>query len=254
MINLLQTIWPRPKQLAPDDIDNHKRLSIEMDDQIKSLQGLGDPEAAHYLDAAQRISDEEDRRKTGAESRATTYIAAVAALIPLMTWSISNATPTATCTPGWGCSAWTASFGLAVTYFITAAYWSLQALAVANYHVIGVEDLVRAKKQRQNIQKMLIQQTLLQARRNRDTINQKLTYIKVAQRRFFNGLVVLGFLLMLDPVSRFGMLSASKIWFTDLASQFLERLNTAHAPVVDSPTEPSVKAVPQSPEKRSQQK
>lgn len=253
MIELMQAIWPRPEQLAPADIADLKRVGTELDDQIKGLQGLGDPEATPYLDAAQRISDEEDRRKAGAESRATTYIAAVAALIPLMTWSISNATPTDTCTPGWGCLAWTGTFGLAVTYFITAAYWALKTLAVANYHVIGVEDLVNAKERRQNIQKTLIQQTLLQARRNRDTINQKLTYIKVAQRRFFNGLVVLGFLLLLDPVSRFGLLDASKNKLGAFASHLLARPNTASAPALECPTGPAEKAVPQSPAKPSRQ-
>jgi len=209
-----------------------------MDTQIKNLQGLGDADATLYLAAAQRIADEEDRRKSGAESRATTFIAAVAALIPLMTWSISNAAPSATCTPGWGCLAWTGTFGLAVVYFITAAYWALKTLAVANYHVIGVEDLVQAKEQRQNIQKTLIQQTLLQARRNRDTINQKLDYIKVAQRRFFNGLVVLGLLLMLDPVSRFGLLDEARSRLGSWTHHLLVKPKTSPETGLESPAEP----------------
>ena len=247
MIDLMQAIWPRPEQLDTADIAALRQEGIKLDTQIKALQGLGDAEMTPILDAALRIADEEDRRKSGAESRATTFIAAVAALIPLMTWSISNATPLTTCTPGWGCFAWTGTFGLAVAYFITAAYWALKTLAVANYHVIGVEDLVHAKERRQNIQKTLIQQTLLQARRNRDTINQKLTYIKVAQRRFFNGLVVLGFLLMLDPVSRFGLLDASMNRLSACTSHLLERTTTAPAPALDRPTGPAAKAIPQSP-------
>lgn len=68
------------------------------------------------------------------------------------------------------------------------------------------------KEQKKNLQyKILIQQTLLQGRRNRDTINAKLTFISaVAQRRFVNGLTVLGFLLMLDPISRFGLLESAR--------------------------------------------
>lgn len=229
MIDLMQVIWPRPEQLATADFDALQQRGVELDARIKNLPGLSDSEASLYLDATQRIADEEDRRKTGAESRATTFIAAVAALIPLMTWSISNATPSVTCTPGWWCVGWTSTFGLAVGYFITAAYWSLKTLAVANYHVIGVEDLVQAKERSQNIQKTLIQQTLLQARRNRDTINTKLTYIKVAQRRFFNGLVVLGLLLMLDPASRFGLLDAARSRLGTWTNYLLEHPNAAPA-------------------------
>ena len=235
MIDLMRAIWPRPEQLATADYAALKQAGVELDVQIKDLQGLGDADATFYLAAAQRITDEEDRRKTGAESRATTFIAAVAALIPLMTWSISNATPSATCAPGWGCLAWTGTFGLAVVYFITAAYWALKTLAVANYHVIGIEDLVQAKERRQNIQKTLIQQTLLQARRNRDTINRKLTYIKVAQRRFFNGLVVLGLLLMLDPASRFGLLDAARNRLGTWTNHLLERPSVAPAPGLEHP-------------------
>jgi hypothetical protein len=206
MSKLLQAIWPRPEFLAAADIAALLQEGKALDDRIKDLKGLGDAETLPYLDAAKRITEEEDRRKIGAENRATTFIAAVAALIPLMTWAISTATPSSTCAPGWGCFVWTGVFGLAVVFFVTAAYWALKTLAVANYHVIGVEDLVQAKEKRQNIHKVLVQQTLLQARRNRDTINLKLSFIKVAQRRFFNGLVVLGFLLVLDPASRFGLL------------------------------------------------
>ena len=182
----------------------------ELDARIQDLQGIGDAEASLYLEAARRITDEEDKRKAGAEARATTYLAAVAALIPLMTWAIGNAGPSLTCSPGWGCFAWTGIFILAVIYFITAAHWALKTLAVANYHVIGVEDIVQVKEQKKNLQKILIQQSLLQGRRNRDTINLKLTFIKVAQRRFFNGLVILGLLLMFDPASRLGLIDAAK--------------------------------------------
>lgn len=248
----MQAIWPRPKKLAATDVAALRKAGIELDARIKDLPGLGDTETALYLGAVQRIADEEDRRKSGAESRATTFIAAVAALIPLMTWSISNATPPLTCTPGWGCFAWTGTFGLAVVYFITAAYWALKTLAVANYHVIGVEDLVQTKEQKRNIQKALIQQTLLQARRNRDTINQKLTYIKVAQRRFFNGLVVLGLLLMLDPASRFGLLDAIRKQLGTWATHHLaERSSAAPAQRLER-HEPSAEAVPPSPAKPAQ--
>lgn len=210
MNKLLQAIWPRPERCSPAELAKLQQDGCEWDARIQSLQGIGDAEAPLLLEAARRITEEEDKRKAGAEARATTYIAAVAALIPLMTWAIGNAAPSSTCSPGGGCFAWTAIFVLAVIYFLTAAHWALKTLSVANYHVIGVEDLVQINEQRKNLHKILIQQTLLQGRRNRDTINLKLTFIKVAQRRFFNGLVVLGALLMLDPASRLGLIEALK--------------------------------------------
>lgn len=201
----LKTFWPNPERISTAEREAIKQEGRDLDARIKCLQGLNTVDPSIYLEAARRISDEEDRRKSGAETRATTFIAAVATLIPLMTWALGNTEPV--CSKGWGCFYWTVAFILAVVYFVTAAYWALQSLAVANYHVIGVEDIVQFREAGKNIVKELIQQTLLQVRRNRDTINQKLAYIKVAQQRFFNGLAILGLLLMFDPISRLNVLT-----------------------------------------------
>lgn len=218
MKKLLQVVWPRPERFPADLHAETLKNDDALDQSILGLKDLGGSDASLYLEAARHITAYEDKRKAGAETRATTFIAAVAALIPLMTWAIGSTAPSVTCSSGWGCYLWTGVFTLAVLYFITAAYWALKTLAVASYHVIGVEDIVQFKEKRLNLQKVLIQQTLLQGRRNRDTINTKLTFIKVAQRRFFNGLAVLGFLLMLDPAARFGVLEAAQTHLTVWAS------------------------------------
>lgn len=226
-------LWPRPGRISAAERKAIMQGGLDLDARIKRLQNLSKVEPSLYLEAARRISDEEDRRKSGAETRATTFIAAVAALIPLMTWALGN-TDASICSKGWGCFTWTAVFVLAVVYFVTAAYWALRSLAVANYHVIGVEDIVQIREEGKDICKELIQQTLLQARKNRDTINQKLTYIKVAQRRFFNGLAVLGLLLMCDPVSRFGVLtflqSQVRSWVSSTASVPVQSLSVKVKP------------------------
>lgn len=229
MSRFAHAVWPRLERLSSEEAAALTQAGDELDARIRTLQGLGEAESAPYLQAAQRIADEEDGRKAGAENRATAFIAAVAALIPLMTWSISNTPPPSTCTHVWPCVAWTATFGMAVVYFVTAAYWALRTLAVANFHVIGVEDVVHARDLGQPIQKTLIQQTLLQARRNRNTINHKLDCIKVAQRRFFNGLVVLGCLLVLEPITKFGLLERA----AHRAEAWASQLTAAPTPPTD---------------------
>ncbi|MDE1543936.1 hypothetical protein PTW32_00790 [Dechloromonas agitata] len=212
MRELTNILWPRPQELSAIELERFRQEDLELDAQIKSLPDVDEKQLAVYLEAVRRIADEEGKRKAGAETRATTFIAAVATLIPLMTWALGN-TDRSICSGEWGCFTWTAVFTLAVVYFVTGAYWSLKTLAVANFHVIGVEDIVLICEKKKDIVRELIRQTLLQARKNRDTINEKLTFIKIAQRRFFNGLAVLGLLLMFDPLSRFGTLTflASKL-------------------------------------------
>lgn len=212
MREVTRIFWPRPQEISASELEKFRQMDLQLDAQIKNLPEVDKEHLAAYLEAARRISDEEGKRKAGAETRATTFIAAVATLIPLMTWALSN-TDRSICSGEWGCFTWTAVFALSVVYFVTAAYWSLKSLAVANFYVVGVEDIVQICEKKKDIGRELIQQTLLLARKNRDTINEKLTCIKIAQRRFFNGLAVLALLLMLDPLSRFGTLAflASKI-------------------------------------------
>lgn len=221
MHEFASVLWPRPQNVSTAELEKYKQMDIELDAKVRNLPSIDDDMLHAYFEAVQRISDEEGKRKAGAETRATTFIAAVATLIPLMTWALGN-TDSSICSKGWGCFTWTAVFILAVVYFVTAAYWSLKSLAVANYHVIGVEDIVFICDKKKNILRELIQQTLLQARKNRDTINEKLICIKIAQCRFFNGLAVLGFLLMIDPLSRFGTFaffeSKIQVWASSSAA------------------------------------
>lgn len=200
-------IWPHP-----DKVTDAQRVQYEQEDKedfarIKDWQGNSDPEISLYLDAARRVLEEEAQRKSSADTRATAFIAAIATLIPLMTWALGSSPPA--CERGVPCIVWATVFSVAVVYLARAALWSLRTLAVANYHVIGVEDLVRMNKEnKKQTTKELIKKTLLVARKNRDTINGKLTDIKIAQRCFVNGIIVLACLLAADPWLRFSLSTA----------------------------------------------
>jgi len=221
MDDFARFVWPRPHQYSDFDLERFRQDDADLDKRINDLSGIAAEHLPSYLEAVRRIVDDEAKRKISIETRATTFIVALATLFPLMTWALVN-TDRSICSEGWGCLAWTAVFVIAVIYFITAAYWSLKSLAVASYHVVGVEDIVCIHERKQDIFIELIRSGLLQARKNRDTINEKLVCIKIAQRRFFNGLAVLGFLLMFDPLSRFGVLRfvESKIEALPIVSAF----------------------------------
>jgi hypothetical protein len=180
------------------------RWKAEDAEAVKRLESLGpvpDAEVDLYLAKAQQIVEYETSRKAGAENRATAFIAAVATLIPLMTWALGNTSPI--CSGTLSCAMWSTFFNIAVFYFVVAAYWALRSLAVANYHTIGVEDLASIKERQVPVQQELLTQTLSVARRNQDTINLKMDFIRTAQSAFFIGLLLLAVLLTLDPWFRF---------------------------------------------------
>lgn len=190
----------------PPKPSTSERMELEEKDKaalrhIGELRGFSGTEIGRYLEAAQKIAEYEEKRKTGAETRATAYLAAIAALIPLMTWALGNTTPL--CNSTMGCRTWSVIFDVAVGYFLFAAWWCLCTLSVANYYAFGVEDLVEIKDAARPIERALLVQTLQQARANRNTINSKLDYLKTAQRCFFLGLFLIGSLLAIDPWFRF---------------------------------------------------
>ena len=225
-------MWPRPDKVTDAQLAQYEQEDKEDLERIKDWQGKSDPEINLFLDAARRVVDEETQRKSSADTRATAFIAAIATLIPLMTWALGNSPPA--CERGIPCIAWATVFTVAVVYLARAALWSLRTLAVANYHVIGVNDLVCMN--RENIEQAaeeLIKKTLLCARKNQDTINAKLTDIKIAQRCLVNGIIVLACLLAADPWLRFSFSSAKS------ASQTIPATScplSASTPAASEPT------------------
>lgn len=200
-------VWPRPDKETAAERAKYTQEDKESIERIKDWQGNADPDINLYLDAARRVVDEENQRKSSADTRATAFIAAIATLIPLMTWALGSSPPA--CERGLPCIVWATVFTVAVVYLSRAALWSLRTLAVANYYVIGVEDLVQMNREKKGTAtKELIKKTLLVARKNRDTINGKLTDIKIAQRCFVNGIIVLACLLAADPWLRFSLSTA----------------------------------------------
>jgi hypothetical protein len=195
---LWRQLWPFPAHepaYLTADFDAKETSDMA---KIAALADFNEADAPLLLEAARRVAEEEDRRKSGAEARATAFIAAIATLIPLMTWALTSLPPVCS-KQGTPCVIWNTTFTVAVIYFVMAAYWSLRSLEVSTFRLIGVEDLLRLKVGRLPVIRGLIKETLASARTNRETINKKLTFIRVAQRSFFNGLVLLAVLLACDP-------------------------------------------------------
>jgi len=201
----LDTLCPQPPRIDANERAAQAAAAHAEIKKISEIKGVKNVSA--LLETARAVLAEEDGRKTGAETRATTLLAVMATLIPLLTWAVGTATPV--CSPGLGCGAWSTAFILAVFYLMAAGFWSLRTFAVDNYHCLGVEE-VRRISHDPEFELAIAKETLINARLNRGTINRKLDFIKCAQRSFYQALVLLALLLMCDPLARYQVLSTKK--------------------------------------------
>lgn len=197
-MKLWQLIWPSIEPLKPAELANDRQETMNDTAEIRAMSVQQNQE--QFLEAARGVQEVEAGRKAAAETRAAMYITATAALIPLLTWIVTNGP--AEC----GAESWplwrTGFFAASVIYLMGAAYWSLKAMSVTAYHCIAVETLMKIHKSGEDLTAALTRETLLIARRNRDAINEKITYVKVTQEWFFRAVAVQGFLLIADPAAR----------------------------------------------------
>ncbi len=105
-------IWPCPDKETDAQRAQYEKEDKESIERIKDWRGISDPEISLYLDAARRVLEEETLRKSSADTRATAFIAAIATLIPLMTWALGSSPPA--CERGLPCIVWAIVFTVAV--------------------------------------------------------------------------------------------------------------------------------------------
>jgi hypothetical protein len=171
-----------------------------LDDDTKALINSANWEKspASALEYASRIMDGELERRKSAEGKATTYLAVLAALVPV-TLSIEAAEWDHKTGPA---PEWVRLMILivAVIYTGAAGWYAFRALQVAGVHVVGVYDLAQAW-QGSNGQQKLAESTAKHIRASHAAINAKVTSIKVTHAHLIRAFLFFIALLLLDPVA-----------------------------------------------------
>lgn len=160
-------------------------------------------EAADYtsnderaLDEAQKVSASEIERVRTAEGKATTYLAVLAALVPIIiTLQAANWEKKAGPAPD---AARLMVLAVATIYVAAAGYHAFKTLQVAGFQRIGEAEIAAAWKT-QNPLRKLTRGTLLATRRSRDAVNAKVTRIRVTHEHLLRAFGTFVFLLLLDP-------------------------------------------------------
>lgn len=172
-----------------------RRLQIDLD-AIKASSWSPHDERA--LDEAQKIANAEAERVKTAESKATTYLAVLAALVPLiLTIQAANWEKKTGPAPEW---LKLVLLAVATTYTASAGLHAFKTLQVSGFHRVSEAHLTTAGRLRRPWRR-LARETLIATRLSRDTVNTKVTHIRLTHAHLLRAFAAFVLLLLLDPVS-----------------------------------------------------
>jgi len=189
------------------------RSREEQNSQLEKIETLDSSrEVDAVLRAAQEIYAEENDRAKTADNKAFQYLLVVAAIVSLLTYLES--------------SIWESKLGmaprwlsllillLAVLYLVWAAGWALRAVSVRAYYVVGVQDVTTlwmSRAPKVSLAKEYLKATL----KNYESVNSKVSAVKMATEFLLRAIVSFGFLLVVQvswEIVRLGMPYAQPIW------------------------------------------
>jgi hypothetical protein len=196
LISFIAFIFPFAEPKSPLRIAADASLAARTDALIGSAKWDNETDVA--LEQANRIMDGELERRKSAEAKATTYLAVLAALVPV-TLSIEAAEWEKKVGPA---PEWLRLLILiiAVVYTAAAGWHAFRTLQVSGVHVIGAHDLALAW-QTDSGPRRLARSTAKHITASQDAINSKVTSIKVTHEHLLRAFTFFILLLLLDPLA-----------------------------------------------------
>lgn len=191
----LDAFFPYIEALTAEE---KKKKSKQLQNDISAINAAkfsSEPERA--LDEAQRVAAAEVERARTAESKATTYLAVLAALVPLVI-TLQAATWEDKSGPAPEAIKIVVLF-IAIIYVAAAGYHAFKTLQVSGFHRVMESDVAAAWRTPSPLQR-LTNSTLLSSRMSRDAVNAKVTRIKATHQHLVRAFAAFVLLLSLDPI------------------------------------------------------
>ena len=199
-MNLRELVWPKlerpPPVMAGQDAAKHQ---AEL--QAIKTATLGKEHIAVLIEEARRLMDAENARRAGADARATTYLAIVGVLIPLVAALAPTVVNNRT-----GDLRTFVSLGLLLmvgAYLLRCGIWAFEVLKVSTAARVDAIDLIELWRD-DDPRVELAKRLLYCVRWGRGEVNDKITGIKMAHAYGVRALAMFVFAMLLraawDPV------------------------------------------------------
>lgn len=188
MSRLIDFFWP---VLERESDERKRELKERYEEDINQIeQAHWDPIDPVMEQARILALDEEDRRKT-AETKASIYLAVLAAIVPLSATIITGLSDLFS---GWILVVLTVIFLFSIAYLVRAIFWIFGALQLAKTYRVDVNHLTKLKND-ECIKVELCKEILKSVRNNWEVVNDKLTNVKMAH--MFIKRMLISFVLLL---------------------------------------------------------
>jgi len=184
-VNLREWVWPQ-LEMPPDIRTAQVGASIRGDRGTIDAAVFDVANIDVLIEEARRLNDAENARRSGADTRASTYLAIVGVLAPVL---FSLAPVAATTDGGWQQT--TLSLVLLIAagaYLMQCGIWCFRVLRVSRFARVDAMDLVQYGAET-DPRPLLIRQLLNCVCYNRAGVNEKVTGIKMAHEFGLRALV-----------------------------------------------------------------
>ncbi|MCG6658522.1 hypothetical protein HOP52_12240 [Halomonas campisalis] len=179
MRKVINFFWPILEKASNEEVENQKSNEKELIKKIRNAELAQNPEIA--LDEARRLFDAEQERRRGADSKAGLYLAAITALVPVL----SSVLP----------DLWKGDddklfstvlllfFVGALIYLLRAAFWAFSTIKVSRFSQLGALDIVSSWGESEPPQE-LTKKLMCYVSFNMSSTNEKVSCIKMTHEFF----------------------------------------------------------------------
>ena len=142
-------------------------------------------EKAHWdpidpvLEEARALALREDERRRSADTKATIYLAVLAAIVPMTGTLLKDFYAVSQPFGGWFFVTIMILFVLGMSYLLAAGIWAFRTIRVIAYHRLDVAELVKLPEKGE-LKLELCRELLRCTKRNQEPVNQKTTRLIMA--------------------------------------------------------------------------
>ncbi len=194
MIGVFEFFWPRlsrPTTLQLEDQASKQTHDLQL---IKDAKWDTHTEIA--LECARALHEQETERKRSSESKASIYLAVIAAIFPVLVSLPKDlyGDELPDMSAGWQ-TVLLGLFILGVVYLVRSGIWAFRTLAVSTHNRIDATDIVHLWGE-PDANSALIRDLLVTTRMNRDRVNAKVAFIKMAHAFLLRTFIAFAILLL----------------------------------------------------------